>query len=105
MRVRVIRSPGGRPDPSVLIDPMVVDERLAAERGRNHLADQGYSKILSRYSVPPMAMPLPGDLVRVDERSAGRTTTGRVTSWSLAVEAGGDGLISASAEIELERRA
>ncbi len=87
----VVRWPGDRPAPELIVDPLCTTQAIATERGRNWLDDQGYPKQRYTASTPPRTWVLPGAVLEVQDATLAETWRARLTGWRYEASLGIDG--------------
>lgn|GEM_PF-2086798 len=82
--VRVVRWPGDREAPEVIVDALCTSVAIKTERGRNYLDAEGFLKERYVATTPPRAIALPGAVAEVQDVSLGGVWRGKITGWKLS---------------------
>jgi len=85
---KVVRDPGDRPAPDVIVDALCTTAGIKTERGRNYLDAEGFSKERYEASTPPRALALPGSLAEISDSSLGGAFRAKITGWRLSAKSG-----------------
>lgn len=103
MLLRVIRGTGDKRADNI-IDPLCTSRGVARQRGRNCLDEEGFNKTQYNLDMPYTVLPLPGQVVQVDDASIGESFKAKVAGWSLKVTAQTDSSpVSVDVAMTLER--
>jgi hypothetical protein len=105
MRQTVQRGAGDVPAPDELTAELACSEAPATQAGRNYLDANGQDMTETTLTcLPPDALAiLPGDLLEVDDTTAGETWRGKATAFTLTLAVDDAGAATVTREYTVER--